>query len=219
MGKSSFLEFLEPNEKARVLDIGCGDGKFSRQIANRLRCSEVYGVEISHKYADRAHQNGVNIIMADTDRGLPFQDASFDIVASNQVIEHVHDTDNFIRECYRILKNGGICVSSTPNLASFHNIFSLILGYQPFAAAVSDELVCGNPLDPCDGQQILSYRRHRRIFTAPALRRLFEFHGFKVESLRGVGLHPLPLFLSRHIKWTRYCLYLVIVARKLGVAK
>lgn len=213
--KSFFLELIEPNEKARVLDIGCGDGKFSRQIANKLRCSEVYGVEISRKYADKAHQNGVNIIMADIDRGLSFQDASFDIVVSNQVIEHVHDTDNFIKECYRVLKSGGICVISTPNLASFHNIFSLVLGYQPPVTAVSDELICGNPLDPCDGQQIISYRRHRRVFTAPALRRLFEFHGFKVETLRGFGLHPMPLVVSKRFKCTRYCLYLSIVARKL----
>jgi methionine biosynthesis protein MetW len=209
------LELLEQNEKARVLDIGCGDGEFTRQVANKTGSDKIYGVEISPQYAERARQNGINVVMADIDFGLPFEDTSFDIVVSNQVIEHVNSTDNFIRECHRILRKEGICICSTPNLASFHNTFSLILGYQPFAAAVSDELICGNPLDPCDGQQIPSYRRHRRIFTAPALRRLFEFHGFKVEALKGVGLHPLPLSLSRHIKWTRYSLLLTIKARKL----
>jgi SAM-dependent methyltransferase len=214
LSRNFSLELLEQDEKARVLDIGCGDGEFTRQVANKTRSDKIYGVEISRKYADRAHKNGINVIMADIDIGLPFEDASFDIVVSNQVIEHVNSTDNFIRECHRILKNGGICVSSTPNLASFHNIFSLFLGYQPFATAVSDELICGNPLDPCDGQRIPSFRRHRRVFTSPALRRLFEFHGFKVETLRGFGLHPMPLAVSKHFKWTRYCLYLVIIARK-----
>jgi ubiquinone/menaquinone biosynthesis C-methylase UbiE len=130
--------------------------------------------------------------MGDIDTGLPFKDNCFDIVISNQVLEHVNSTDNFVKECFRVLKNGGICIASTPNLATPHNIFSLILGYQPPATAVSDEIICGNPLDPSDGQQITAYRRHRRVFTAPSLQRLFRFHGFEVESEKGIGLQPLP---------------------------
>ena len=215
MNRGFLLELLEQNEKVKVLDIGCGEGRFSRKIANKIRCSEIYGVELSRKYAEEAHKNGVNVIIGDIDNGLPFKDASFDIVISNQVIEHVNSTDNFIRECYRVLINGGICVASTPNLASPHNVFSLMLGYQPFSASVSDEVVCGNPLDPTNESRIVSYRRHRRVFTAPALRRLFEFHGFKVEALKGFGLHQLPLFLSSHFKCARYSLFLAIKTRKL----
>jgi methionine biosynthesis protein MetW len=94
------LELLEQDEKARVLDIGCGDGEFTRQVANKTQSDKIYGVEISPKYAERACQNGVNVVMADIDIGLPFEDTSFDIVVSNQVIEHVNSTDNFIRECH-----------------------------------------------------------------------------------------------------------------------
>jgi len=159
VSQSFLLELLKPNDKAVVLDIGCSDGLFTKQVASKIQCSQMNGIEISRKHADRAHQNGVDVIMADIDRGFPFKDASFDIVVSNQVLEHVCSTDNFMKECFRILRNGGLCVLSTPNLASPHNILSLALGYQPLATAVSDELVCGNPLDPCDGQQIPSYRR------------------------------------------------------------
>jgi SAM-dependent methyltransferase len=214
MNKMFFLESLEQTKNARILDLGCGSGEFSREIMGSVG-AELYGIEMSKEHAKQACKNGVSVVIGNIDRGLPFKDNSFDIVVSNQVIEHVSSTDNFIKECYRVLSHEGMCIASTPNLASLHNIFSLVLGYQPFGAAVSDELQCGNPLDPDDGCQYNSKIRHRRVFTAPALRRLFEFHGFKVEELSGIGLHPLPLFLSRHIKWARYSLFLTIKARKL----
>ncbi|MFH1925643.1 MAG: class I SAM-dependent methyltransferase [Chloroflexota bacterium] len=214
MNRESLADLIEPCEKARVLDIGCAEGKLIRKLASKIRVGEIYGIEISPKYAEEAHKNSVNIIIGDVDIGLPFKDASFDIVISNQVIEHVNSTDNFIKECYRVLKNRGTCIASTPNLATPHNIFSLILGYQPPATAVSDEIICGNPLDPCNGQQIASYRRHRRIFTTLSLQRLFQFHGFKVEVEKGVGLQPLPLFLSKHFTWARYSQFLTIKVRK-----
>ena len=214
MNRESLADLIGSCEKARVLDIGCGDGKLIRKLASKIKFGEIYGIEISPKYAEEARKNNVNIIIGDIDVGLPLKDASFDILISNQVIEHVNSTDNFVKECYRVLKNGGTCIASTPNLATPHNIFSLILGYQPPAAAVSDEIICGNPLDPSDGQQISSYRRHRRIFTALSLQRLFQFHGFKVEFEKGVGLHPLPLFLSKHFTWAKYSQFLTIKVRK-----
>jgi len=215
LNKSFLLELLEQNEGARVLDIGCADGEFSREIVNVTR-GKVYGIDISPKYAERASRNGINVVLGDVDRGLPFQDESFDLVISNQVIEHVYSTDNFIKECYRILKNGGTCIASTPNLASFHSIISLMLGYQPPVTAVSDELICGNPLDPWNERRFTLERRHRCVFTALALRRLFEFHGFEIETLKGFGLHPLPVILSKYFKCTRYSLFLTIKARKSG---
>lgn len=69
----------------------------------------------------------------------------FDLVHANQVIEHLYETDLFIKEIYRILKKGGYAIISTPNLAGLHNIVSLILGKQPFPAHVSNEIVLGTP--------------------------------------------------------------------------
>lgn len=64
----------------------------------------------------------------------------------NPVIEHLFDTDNFVSESFRILKPGGYTIVSTVNLASWHNIFALILGYQPFDFAnISIKGTIGNP--------------------------------------------------------------------------
>jgi len=73
---------------------------------------------------------------------------SFDVVFANQVIGHLYETDLFLKEIYRMLKNGGYTIISTPNLAGFHNIFSLIFGKQPFPAHASNEVILGNSFDP-----------------------------------------------------------------------
>ena len=209
-----FLRFLEHNPLSAVLDIGSGNGEFSRQIAHKVGAKHFYAVELLPKYALETHNKGLSVLLADIDAGLPFRDTSFHIVTSNQVLEHVNNTDNFIAECYRVLQKGGICITSTPNLASIHNIVSLVLGFQPPSTAISDEVICGNPLDPHKGEQITNYRRHRRVFTAPSLKALFEFHGFRIKALTGIGLHPLPSVISKHVRLTRYSHFLIVIAEK-----
>lgn len=207
------IKLIEADGNAKVLDIGCGRGDLSIEIMTS-KGGKLFGIEVSVGEALRAYEKGINVVVGDIDRGLPFKDESFDQIVSNKVIEHVCDTDGFIKECYRVLGYGGTCVISTPNLASIHNIISLILGYQPFSTSVSNEFICGNPLDPLNERKTEDYARHRRVFTAAALKKLFEFHGFKVVKLTGVGLHPLPLIVSKYFKWARYSLYLTIKAKK-----
>lgn len=216
MNWESIFDLLERKRRAMVLDIGCGDGDVAREIASKVQTNKVYGIEINKRRAVRASKvNNVNVILADANKPFPFASNSFHIVIANQLIEHLYDTDGFIKEMRRILKPGGICITSTANLAGIHNIVSLLLGYQPPGAHVSDEIQCGNPLTPDKGNiNNPPSIRHRRIFTAPALRELFQFHGFEVEKLTGWGFHPLPLFIQRHVRWARHSTYLTIRARK-----
>lgn len=80
-------------------------------------------------------------------KGIALENESIDVVFSNQVIEHLYETDKFISEIYRILKPGGYAVISTENLSSWHNIFALILGWQPFSLSNISSLrsSIGNP--------------------------------------------------------------------------
>jgi len=217
MSKEDVLSLLDESPNAKVLDVGCNDGSFTKEIARRINTAKIFGLEIIEEYGKVAYKNNnVNIVVADANRPFPFKDNSFDIIISNDLLEHLSSPDNFIKEAYRVLREGGCCISSTPNLAGIHNIASLILGYQPPTATVSDVFACGNPLNP-DNRQVYSFRpglAHKRIFTAPALKALFEFHGFKCESLIGTGLHPLPLFVSRYVRVARYSAIITIKAFK-----
>ena len=214
--KNLIFSLLERNEDAKILDIGCASGGFSRQIADKVGTKHIFGLEITRQgVANASRVNNINVVIATAEKPFPFRNGSFDIVVSNQVLEHLSNTDNLIKETYRILRDGGWCIVSTPNLASLHSIISLILGYQPTCTGVSDELICGNPFDPRYGAKYGGTKKtHQRVFTARALRELFEFHGFHIEKLTGWGLHPLPLVISKHIRCTRYSLYLTVKARK-----
>lgn len=216
--KDELLNQLEENRNARILDIGCYDGSFSRRVGDKVGSNNVFGIELVKEHAAIAHKNNVNVVIANADGGLPFKESIFDIVVSNQVIEHLDNTDLFIREMHRVLRDDGICITSTMNLSSLHNLLSLILGYQPHSTHVSDEVVIGNPLNPEYKRELNPPRRqHRRIFTAKSIEELFEFHGLKSENLIGTYIYPLPLFISKWVSQTiarKYSVYITIKATR-----
>ena len=112
---------------------------------------------------------------------------------SNQVIEHLPQTDHFMREIRRVLAPGGYAVVSTNNLASLHNIVSLLAGYQPPPCHVSDEQIgLGNPMNAHRGDPGAAGQMHLRIFTGRALAELAQLHGLRVDVARTAGFYPLP---------------------------
>jgi SAM-dependent methyltransferase len=131
-------------------------------------------------------------------QALPYEDGTFDLVVSNQVIEHLPDTDTFVREAFRVLKPGGRAVVSTENLASWHNVASLFLGWQPFSLTnvSEDAMAVGNPLGLHRGEEG-ERRGHLRVFAYRGLRELFALHGFAVEGILGAGYYPLPGSFAR----------------------
>jgi len=109
----------------KILDVGCGTGNLSQDIKRSTKL-EVYGVEIDKESAREAKKK-IDVIIADA-QSLPFRKNVFDIVVSNQVIEHVIDVDSFLMEINRVLKSGGSLIISTPNLCALHNRILVLLG-------------------------------------------------------------------------------------------
>ena len=91
------------------------------------------GIEIDKSQAGKAAARGIEAITGDLNHKFELEDAIADGVIANQVIEHLYDTDNLLSEIWRVLKPGGVLVVSTEHLASWHNIFALLLGWQPFS--------------------------------------------------------------------------------------
>ena len=105
--RKAILNLVDENKSAKILDLGCGAGELTKDIGKRVGSDELYGVEIAEKYAQLAKSNGIKVYRADLNEQLPIESETFDIVCANQVIEHLHETDLFIKEIYRILKFGG----------------------------------------------------------------------------------------------------------------
>ncbi|HLB29154.1 MAG TPA: class I SAM-dependent methyltransferase [Dehalococcoidia bacterium] len=196
--KRRLLSLVEPRPGGRLLDLGCSDGSFTVRLARATVVAEAWGVEVAEAHAQRAREHGVRVVTADLNHGLPVVSRSFDIVHANQIIEHLTNTDGFMREIARALKPDGYALISTNNLASWHNIFSLLWGQQPMPAHVSSELILGNRLDPRFGQRHPAKEdSHLRTFSWSGLRHLAEYDGLEVEELTTAGYYPLPPAIAR----------------------
>jgi SAM-dependent methyltransferase len=195
--RRSVLDLTDRQAGAKYLDCGCADGSLTSEVACKLATENVWGIEISEKAAALARQRGVRVLSSNLDDRYPFDDCIFDVVSANQVIEHVSDTDHFVRDMYRVLKPGGYAVVSTNNLASWHNVVALFAGYQPFPSDVSSQAQIGKPvaLFPGDAGSF----SHLRIFTYPALKGLLEYHRFIVEAIVGIGYYPFPAAFGNHL--------------------
>jgi methionine biosynthesis protein MetW len=209
------LSLLEENADARLLDLGCGDGKLTLKAAERIGTKKIHGIEIVDEDVERARVNGIDVRHGDLNQRLPFEDNTFDVILVSHVIEHLSNTDTFVKEVHRVLKLGGYSVIATPNLAAFVRILFLLFGKLPPGTDVSDEFHFGGIYSKAQ-QRDSPGPGHRRIFTLGALKELLEYYGFKVERVMGIGFFPLPNPLARimsHID-RRHATDIVMKARK-----
>jgi methionine biosynthesis protein MetW len=177
----------------RIIDLGCGDGSTVREVANALGAVEVYGVDVNEEVLKKAEDRGVKVIKTDLNYDiLPFENEFFDIILMEEVIEHLINPDNAFKEAYRILKNGGLFIVSTPNLAWWVNRLILLLGYQPYWSECSTVYNVGkfkrDLRRPISG--------HLRLYTYRALKQLLELYDFKVVASKGVTYSNLPFLFS-----------------------
>lgn len=98
----------------RVLDVASGAG-FGLQML-RAAGAQVVGLDYdAQSLAEvRARAGWADLVRGDATR-LPFGDATFDVVASFETLEHVPDATGMVRELRRVLKGGGRLILSTPN--------------------------------------------------------------------------------------------------------
>ena len=162
-----------------LLDIGCGNGTVTVGLRNVLGLDKVDGVDI---LADKLEiPKWLRLVKVDVDKeGLPYSDNSFDAIYCGELLEHLYNPDNLLGEIYRVLSPEGVCLFTTPNLASWYNRLVLLLGYQPCSLSASyyHENV-GKLIKP------IGHRDHIRGFTLRALLELLKLHNFKIVKVMG----------------------------------
>ncbi|MGH7910293.1 MAG: class I SAM-dependent methyltransferase [Candidatus Dormibacteraceae bacterium] len=99
--------------QARVLDDGCGIGTYIGRLAEAGAAP--FGIDFELERVKEAGRNvGRRVACAASER-LPFGDGAFEVVLSNEVIEHVEDDRAAVAEIARVLRPGGRAVIFCPN--------------------------------------------------------------------------------------------------------
>jgi SAM-dependent methyltransferase len=96
----------------RVLDIGCGGGTVTTELAHSGH--EVHGLDVLSSSVERANARGLRAQVHDVQKGLPFPEESMDTVVALDILEHVLDPLALLREIDRVLRPGGTLVTALP---------------------------------------------------------------------------------------------------------
>jgi SAM-dependent methyltransferase len=95
-----------------VFEAGCGVGSYLFHLQKEAR--QAVGLDIELERTSQAHL-GADQVVCGAGESLPFPDGSFDLVLSNEVLEHVQDDRAAVGEIVRILRPGGRLVLFCPN--------------------------------------------------------------------------------------------------------
>lgn len=173
--RHEMLQYV-PQEAGTILDVGCGCGNFS-ELLKKSRPVEVWGVELDKQAADVAVSKLDRVICAAFDSGLELPSQSFDCIVFNDVLEHMVDPFSALLYAKKLLRDGGVVVSSIPNVRYFATMWDLLVhkNWKYADWGVLD-------------------RTHLRFFTYRSIISTFSDLGYQVERIEGINpienIHP-----------------------------
>ncbi|EEA26653.1 hypothetical protein TMatcc_005070 [Talaromyces marneffei ATCC 18224] len=117
------LPHLKPDMK--VLDIGCGPGTITVDLASYVPRGYITGLESAEGVLTQARAlaeekgvKNIDFVVGDAN-GLAYEDQSFDVVICHQVLQHVRDPIGILKEMYRVAKVGGFVAARESDYGGF----------------------------------------------------------------------------------------------------
>jgi SAM-dependent methyltransferase len=208
--RDQFFE-LVPGPNVRTLDLGCGEGRLSRELS--AIGHRVVGVDVSPTMLTAAREEDPTTptVLGDA-AGLPFADGSFDCVVAFMSLQDMDDLDGAVAEAARVLVPAGrLCAAIVHPLNS--------AGAFESDSATSPFTIEGSYLDPSfyedslarDGLEVTLVSAHRPLAAyADALARA----GLLIEALREPSVPEAAISVPRQRRWTRVPLFLHLRALK-----
>jgi len=170
------LDGFEPYRKTgKILDVGCGIGLFL--IEAKKRGWEVHGTEFTDKAIDICRSQGINMQQGKLDPSW-YKEGMFDIVTSFEVIEHINNPIEEIKNIHAILRQGGLFYFTTPNFNAVERYF-LKADYN-----------------------VIVYPEHLSYYTKRTINHLLTNNGFARKKLTttGISLTRIRTSLNKNSK-------------------
>jgi glycosyltransferase involved in cell wall biosynthesis len=124
---ATILRWLEHRPAAKVLDLGCSGGLLSERVQQLGH--HVTGVDVLEIEGVRARVD--RFIVADLDRGIPAEareGGPYDVVLCADILEHVRQPEQLMRQARDVLAPGGVLITSVPNFGHFYARIRTVLG-------------------------------------------------------------------------------------------
>lgn len=150
-----------------VLDVGCWDGSIAEMIKVAGN-NQVDGVEVSKPAIQKAKAKNMQVHEFNLESVWPILNKKYDVVFAGEIIEHVFDTDLFLKNISQVLVPKGEVVITTPNIAAFGRRLLLLCGINPMIEITAREHDAG----------------HIRYFTKKDLVNLLLDNNFEVLDFR-----------------------------------
>jgi methionine biosynthesis protein MetW len=132
--------------KARVLDVGCGDGALLGYLAE-TKAVDGRGIELSRDGVKECLSRGLSVVQGDAEKDLHlYPDASFDYVILSQTIQAMRRPDQIIDEMLRIGRFG---IVSFVNYAHWRARWRLVRGRMPRGSAKAEPWYASPNIRPC----------------------------------------------------------------------
>lgn len=160
---------------SKVLDIGCGDGRFINYLSRAGL--ESVGIEFSIEALKKAKERNLSVCLADG-HFLPFRDETFDIITCIEVLEHIFNYADVLAEMKRVCKKQGKMILVVPNFMRLVNRYLMVVGLYP------------------------DMPEHIHHFTFTSFKQTLEQNGLKIEDLSGDFVYVPRTRL--HIPWKTF---------------
>lgn len=211
--RKSFIQEVNkiPTQEGKALSVSCGNGLWDYLVLasgrfERVVATDIVKCPVAPDDVSMLQKLGKwEFCQVEPDRELPIREETFDLVFSQDVIEHTPKPFLFLKDQFRLLKKGGHLIVGTPNLLRPANIARMLMGGGAFPRVIGHDPVIGDYV-------------HVQEFHERQLYLVLDEIGFKKINVRSLffGFPPHLAFLEEPTRGMSrvFCHFLQGVAEK-----